>query len=234
MTSKSEINEALAVKVLDVVDAGLSEGVGEPIPGQMCIEAAVNYAMGNPHGDDLSCVNYAVRSLKITLNDMENVWDDQYSGTQDRAKSLRRLAIAQLGSYGVIKTKPFQQAINDLVWSYYTSWHQEKIDKINSIVVDLKDKASISDLAFLSEQLEADTNLEFDINSALCDNNVEKLFCYTVDAELHPSKGMVGFMNDFCEEVVGILKKMKSPGCKYLYLTESKKNLSLARKKVKK
>ena len=51
-----EINEALARKVLDVVDAGLVKGMGVPEPGKMCVEAAVNYAMGAPHGDQPTCV----------------------------------------------------------------------------------------------------------------------------------------------------------------------------------
>lgn len=43
------INKALAIKVLEVVDAGLSSGMGIPVPGKMCVEAAVNFAMGHEH-----------------------------------------------------------------------------------------------------------------------------------------------------------------------------------------
>ena len=83
----------LAQKVRDTVDAGLSMGKGNPIPGQMCVEAAVNYAMGLPHGDDPSCVGRAVRNFKITLNDSQG-----WTSNAARAKGLRRVAIAQLGS----------------------------------------------------------------------------------------------------------------------------------------
>ncbi len=63
------INKELAEKVLSTVDAGLCSGVGVPEPGKMCIEAAVNFAMGLPHGDEPHCVGKAVRRFKIELND---------------------------------------------------------------------------------------------------------------------------------------------------------------------
>ena len=89
-----EITEAHARKVLEVVDAGLVSGVGNPIPGQMCVEAAVCYALGLPHGDDPKCVSPALRSLKIRLN------DSGWSSDEARAKGLRRLAVAQLYGAG--------------------------------------------------------------------------------------------------------------------------------------
>lgn len=85
-----EITEAIARKVVEVVDAGLVQGKGIPIPGQMCVEAAVCYAMGLPHGDNPSCVAPVLRRLKISLND--RAW----SSNDARAKGLRRLAVAQL------------------------------------------------------------------------------------------------------------------------------------------
>jgi hypothetical protein len=88
-----KVTRTLAKRVLKVVDAGLSVGVGDPVPGRMCVEAAVNYAMGLPHGDEPPCVAEPVRTLKINLNDHEGWADDQ-----SRAKGLRALAIAQLGS----------------------------------------------------------------------------------------------------------------------------------------
>ena len=45
-----------ARKVLKTVDAGLCSGKGVPEPGKMCIEAAVCYAFGLPHGDEPPCV----------------------------------------------------------------------------------------------------------------------------------------------------------------------------------
>src|SRR6185503_4958835 len=59
---------------------------------KMCAEAAVCFALGLPHGDEPPCVGRAVRAFKIRLNDCA------WSSNQARAKGLRRIAIAQLGS----------------------------------------------------------------------------------------------------------------------------------------
>src|SRR5690348_8578289 len=95
----------IARKVLEVVDAGLVNGVGNPVPGQMCVEAAVCYAMGLPHGDDPACVSRALRSLKIRLN------DSRWSSNESRAKGLRRLALAQLGSRDVLDDREFVRRV---------------------------------------------------------------------------------------------------------------------------
>jgi hypothetical protein len=58
----------------------------------MCVEAAVNYALGLPHGDNPSCVGAAVRAFKIRLNDAD------WPTNEARTKGMRKLAIAQLGS----------------------------------------------------------------------------------------------------------------------------------------
>lgn len=105
MTNMLEIKEADARKVLELVDHGLVKGVGKPIPGQMCVEAAVTVALGLPFGDDPVCVSRAVRSLKITLNDAA------WSSDMARAKGLRRLALAQLGSAGVLDDKEFARRV---------------------------------------------------------------------------------------------------------------------------
>src|SRR6478735_3685027 len=96
MITEMEITREIATKVLTTVDAGLVKGVGNPVPGQMCVEAAVCYAMGLPHGDEPACVAPALRRLKIRLND--SCW----SSNEARARGMRRLALIQLGSAGVL------------------------------------------------------------------------------------------------------------------------------------
>src|SRR3990167_3433678 len=102
-----EITKAVARKVLSVVDKGLSKGLGNPKPGEMCVEAAVCYALGLPRGDDPSCVAPALRAVKIRLN------DSNWSSKQARAKGLRRLAVAQLGSASHLDEKEFRRRIVD-------------------------------------------------------------------------------------------------------------------------
>lgn len=88
----NEIALDQARKILEVVDAGLCSGLGEPVLGQMCVEAAVCYALGQPHGDEPACVNASVHSFQISLNDC------RWASNESRAKGMRRLAIAQLGT----------------------------------------------------------------------------------------------------------------------------------------
>ena len=83
-----KITKTLAKKVRKIVDAGLVLGPGTPEPGKMCVEAAVCYALGEPHSDRPTCVHPAVRSFNITLNDA--VW----SSPQARAQGMRRAAVA--------------------------------------------------------------------------------------------------------------------------------------------
>ncbi len=108
-----EINVELAKKVLSVVDAGLVSGIGVPEPGKMCVEAAVCYAMGLPHSDEPTCVSPALRQLKIRLNDL------RWSSNAARAKGLRRLAVAQLGSAGTLDDKVFASKVSVLVIQKY-------------------------------------------------------------------------------------------------------------------
>jgi hypothetical protein len=67
----------------------------------MCVEAAVCYALGLPHGDDPGCVAQSIRSLKIQLNDAT------WSSPEVRARGLRRLGLAQLGSNDAFDEKEF-------------------------------------------------------------------------------------------------------------------------------
>jgi hypothetical protein len=86
------LSRKVARKVLETVDAGLVSGLGQAVPGQMCVEAAVCYALGLPHGDNPACVGSAVRAFKIRLNDAN------WPTNESRTKGMRKLAIAQLGS----------------------------------------------------------------------------------------------------------------------------------------
>ena len=75
----------------------------------MCVEAAVCYALGLPHGDDPGCVSPALRRLKIRLNDAA-----RWSSPMARAAGLRRLAIAQLGSAGVLDDNEFVRHVVEM------------------------------------------------------------------------------------------------------------------------
>ena len=112
-----EITREIAEKVLKVVDRGLTDGIGSRRPGYMCVEAAVCYALGEPHSDVPSCVHEGLRRFKIALNDL--LW----STKQARAKGLRRIAIAQLGTappYRFDTSRFFDDTIRVMVETYLT------------------------------------------------------------------------------------------------------------------
>ena len=97
--------EEFSVEKFDsILSKGLSHGLGNP-DSQVCIEAAICQTLGLPHGDDPGCVSVAVRYFKIKLNDSE------WSSPAARAKGLRDLGIAQLGSKGVVDDYEFSKLV---------------------------------------------------------------------------------------------------------------------------
>ncbi len=103
-----EITREIAEKVLAVVDAGLVRGVGISEPGEMCVEAAICYALGEPHGDYPSCVDPVLRNFKIRLNDA------RWPSPDARAKGMRRLALVQLGSKDNFNQQEFTTKVAEL------------------------------------------------------------------------------------------------------------------------
>lgn len=96
-----EITKAHIDRIHTLLDQGLTKGLGDPVPGMMCVEAAICYALDLPHGDDPGCVAQSIRTLKIGLN------DSAWSSNKTRAEGMRRLAIAQLGSKDVLDESLF-------------------------------------------------------------------------------------------------------------------------------
>lgn len=134
--TKTVITRALAQRVLAVVDKGLIYGQDNgdpnprtweqintsnmrPKPGYMCVEAAVCYAMGEPHSDEPSCVSTEVRVWKIAVND-----ECEWTTKSERARGMRRLAIAQLGSRGVVRKQSFEAALRAVAreGNYPSNW----------------------------------------------------------------------------------------------------------------
>ena len=93
------INAQLCSKILDVVDKGLTKEFRTQKPGRMCIEAAVCYAMNHEYPHEPLCVGRTVRKFIIMLN------KSRWSSDTKRAKGLRKLAIAQLGSSAIDQLK---------------------------------------------------------------------------------------------------------------------------------
>lgn len=197
-----KITEAVAKKVLSVVDKGLVSGLGEPIPGQMCVEAAVCYAMGEDHGDNPLCVHYDVRDFKVHLNDT-----DGWKSKKSRAAGLRRVAIAQLGTV--------DHTSGDSFLEEYKSYLDKKylIPKCHQLVDD-------GEFDLLSELASAMNN-----GFGIIEDVIEYVTrCMTLK-EICQSNSMEKFLCALAEDAVQVLIKLKSPGSKYLYLTKAPKKV---------
>jgi hypothetical protein len=138
-----EITQEIAQKVLDTVDAGLVRGLGKAIPGKMCVEAAVCFAMGLPHSDNPPCVSPALRRLKISLNDAG--WSSELA----RANGLRELALLQLGTAGVLDEVEFTERVVLLVINKYLPLILRKanLNQKADACEQAKDLATASDAA---------------------------------------------------------------------------------------
>lgn len=206
-----EITVDIAKKVLETVDAGLCRGKGEPIPGKMCVEAAVAYAMGEPHSDSPVCVDEYLRDFKISLNDKE------WASDKSRAAGLRRVAIAQLGSAGTLNWNQFKESMLTSLMSKDKALQQA----IGSSIVELRNMLSLLETASNRVQLTSVAFYDLPLRDAL----QEALYDYedvneAVEHVLTVASDYEQTLEDIAEMAVQALKEQNIPGTNYLYLTE--------------
>lgn len=238
-----QIDANVVTKILEVVDHGLCDGMGDPIPGQMCVEAAVCYALGLPHSDDPKCVSHALRELKISLN------DESWSSNEVRAKGLRRLAVAQLGSKGILDDAEFVSRVSALVVktvipkalrTYITQLplNDQDLSKCEVLALDCEHDPSLTN-AKNAEDFANSIDIAYDISYAgntsywavdairaavdsTDEANARVSVINAVDAVSYLELAEVendNALGNFAEGVVQILIDMKAPGCEWLYLT---------------
>jgi hypothetical protein len=235
------IDLELARKVLSVVDAGLVQGLGTPEPGKMCVEAAVNYAMGAPHGDQPACVSLSLRRLKIRLNDA------YWSSNEARTQGLRRLAIAQLGSAKHLDEKEFARRCAELAIRVSVPAalraaagaakepHKARLlsmadrcerepTRANALEATHEGKAAAAAAANAAVYAAANAAA-----AAAAANAAVYAAANAADAAANAAVYAAAYaaaaaadkpLAAFAEEVVQILIDMKAPGCEWLYLTE--------------
>lgn len=246
-----EINIDVARKVLQTIDAGLCTGAGVPEPGKMCVEAAVCYALGLPHGDNPSCVSPALRSLKIRLN------DSSWSSNEARAKGLRRLGLAQLGSKDALDEKEFVRRVVDLAIRVKVpaalraaaSVHKDPRHQaaLNAAAKKCESEANRSsaiearDIARQAQYAATDATTAYAAYAAAAaatDATTADAAAYAADAADAAAYAYAAAayayayatvraktrdekLAEFAEEVVQILIELKAPGCQWLSLTEA-------------
>jgi hypothetical protein len=233
-----EITQEIAAKVLSVVDAGLVFGVGEPVPGKMCVEAAVCFALGLPHSDDPQCVSRAVRSLKIRLN------DSNWSTGKARAQGLRRLAIAQLGTRDKIDDKEFAKRVTELAIKKYvpaalraaasiqkSTEHKDALLKAASRCEIEASEQSARDARNAAAAAYATAEAAYAAAYAAAATAEAAYAAAYAAAEAAEAAADAAYaakkaardksLAGFAEEVVQILIDMKAPGAAFLNLTEA-------------
>jgi len=232
--NKTLITEAIAIKVRDTVDAGLVRGVGKPVPGQMCVEAAVCYALGLPHGDDPLCVSPALRRLKISLND--RAW----SSRQARAQGLRRLALAQLGSRGVLDDREFMRLVAEMTIRVSVPSALRLAAKRNPRHANALEAAAVrceregtreaaregERAAYAADDVSAPAAAAYvaaDVSAAAADAADAAAAAADVAAAYAASAAAAAYARDkslaeYAERVVEILVDMRAPGCQWLAL----------------
>ncbi len=242
-----KITKTIAKKVLSIVDAGLCSGVGKPIPGQMCVEAAVCYALNEPHGDEPTCVSYVLRTFKIALNDAH------WSSNQTRAKGLRRIAVAQLGTNSTLDEQEFIQKLSELtikkllsktlrnLSQFYDAPYkfallnsaQECEEKgTESAAWSAKSAATSTESAAKSAANSANFaawSAEYAAKSAAKSANSAAWSAEYAAKSANSAAWSAKSANDqilieFAEDVVQILIELQTPGSKYLNITEGKQS----------
>ena len=184
------ITEPLVRKLLSVVDVGLVAGMGTPEPGKMCVEAAISYALGEPHSDGPSCVDPVVRAGKIALNDCA------WSTSSARAIGMREVAIAQLGSKGVIDQAKYVRLL-----AQYT------MDEIVTLAEHASAYAAKAAGHASAYAAEAEHAAEADTYAAEAAAECDADFPLRLSAQL----------------MVRALRECGSPGCEWLWLCEMEK-----------
>ena len=182
------------------------------------MEAAVCYALGEEHCDSPSCVGNSVRNVKIDLN------DQSWSSKKARAKGLRKLAIAQLGSRELDQAE-FDDKLEMKTIKVFVPWLLSKLKgakkfqkEINSLINKLKRykerKGQLDVILQKMDELYSESEIEFLTVDFIADFEglIGMAPCYYQCFKLKRDE----FLAKGAEIVLSVLKDMKSPGCKYL------------------
>lgn len=211
-----KVGKSLACKVVELCGFGLTEGIGDPFPGRMCIEAAVAFASGEGHNDEPRCVDDDVRNDKVALNDYAG-----WPSNKARGEGLTRVGVAQLGSnrlaHGAYR-KEFRLVVCEYVAPLVVAKEARECKG------DAKYKL-LSKMIASAKPEEANAAWEIIHCSTGCEGieeGVEGLMDQL--EELLPKASGHTRLKIATGLVEKALVRAKSPGCKWLYLCDKKPN----------
>jgi hypothetical protein len=223
-----EITQEIAQKVLDTVNVGLVRGKGKPVPGKMCVEAAVCYAMGLPHSDRPPCVSPALRDFKIKLN------DSKWSSELARANGLRELALLQLGTAGVLDEVEFAKRVVLLVINKYLPPMLRKVNLNREAddceqAKDLDTAGAAADAASVAAYVAAHTPAVCNAATRAARAAVYATWAAVIDDDTSATYAFASLPSgnktllSFAKDLAAILIDMKVPGVQWLHLLTEQK-----------
>ncbi len=199
------ITKELVDSINSALDKGLVKGLGSPIEGKMCIEALICFKLGLPHSDNPPCVGYEIRQAKIALNDCA------WSSPLARAKGMKKLAIAQLGSNIIndtdfvlaLKLESTRRILPFLIGKHYDIQKDTKL---------LEYKTKFENLTQLNDNLWR----EFYDNYYYKYNYNDYYYYYKYNYYNYNDEFKDEFLLLVADCILSILIKLKSPGCEWI------------------
>lgn len=117
MKDTVEITPEKVSEIVRLSGFGLCSGLGNYTTGNMCVEAMVCAVFGDERNHaQPECVSRSVRKLKIALNDRD------WNSNRSRGNGMRKLAVAQLNSKGVISEIDFLMHVTDGIITHYVPY----------------------------------------------------------------------------------------------------------------
>lgn len=221
-----KITKERVQKVLDIIDKGLVSGASNPIPGKLCVEAAVCLAFDEPHGDHPSCVDMDLSGIKINLNDHDE-WDSLKHPEKARAKALKRLAILQLGTKNRFNKKVFAEKMLLLSAKYLTKYYVAEEPVLRKVIAELKTARTVSGVKRTWDKISNDIEMYGDFDDYQFEHAVDYFQVGQYDSSSNRSYQSICCYIDspqklrkLCKDIENILIEMKVPGVQWLPLTE--------------
>jgi len=226
------INQDLVNKIHCLLDKGVTPGLSKnPKPGEMCLEQAVCYALGEEVTNKPSCVGEHVRWFVVTLNNCN------WSSPSARAEGMRDLAIVQLGS-NFLDQNDFTEnlrfaVIKKLLPSMFRDLGEEKWEKQIKSLEGAKDleearqaASAAAKVAYNSSNDRSPTGIAArHADNAARDASVIKKF-YVEDVAYLMAAGVATsaaygtktgdkYLKMVAHLAVEVLREMGSPGCQF-------------------
>jgi len=205
------INQNLVNSIHCLLDKGVTPGLSkDPKPGEMCLEQAVSYALGEEVTDKPSCVGEKVRYFVTRLNDQE--WSSPFA----RAEGMRELSIAQLGSNSLNQKefldKLFFKVLTKMLPAMFRELGEEKWEEQIKSLEGAKSLKKARKAAYAAGDAAPYSAVVAAISAATSAVDAADATYFVAFATNTGDK----YLKMDAHLAVEVLKEMGSPGCQFL------------------